>query len=443
MRSCAIIKQGDIMAKKVIVVGAGLAGAEATYYLINHGVEVDLYEQRPIKNTGAHHTSFFAELVCSNSLKSNKLDNACGLLKEEMRHMNSITMKAAELTKVPAGNALSVDRDLFAKFITEEIQKSPRVHFHNEEFSNLEQDAYIIVATGPLSSQSILDKLQEMTGDNMFSFFDASAPIIEKSSIDFTKAYYKSRYEQGDNSYINCAMNEEEYERFYQELINAELAKLHDFDKNYFEGCMPIEAMAKRGERTLRYGPLKPMGLRRTPEDRPFAVVQLRQDNVVGSLYNMVGFQTNLTYKEQKRVFSLIPGLENAKFVRYGLMHRNTYICAPKHLNADLSLKKYNNIFIAGQLSGVEGYVESAVSGLYVAVNVLRRLNNLEPITPPINTMLGSLINYLHICSPSAFSPMNANFGILKREEKQDKLELANIALKSLDEWWGEIHENR
>ncbi|MCH5171232.1 MAG: methylenetetrahydrofolate--tRNA-(uracil(54)-C(5))-methyltransferase (FADH(2)-oxidizing) TrmFO [Erysipelotrichales bacterium] len=423
------------MKKKVIVVGAGLAGVEATYYLINHGIEVELYEQRPIKNTGAHHTSYFAELVCSNSLKSNNLDNACGLLKEEMRHMGSITMEVAYETQVPAGNALSVDRDLFAKRITDKLLESPLVHFHNEEFSSIEEDAYIIVATGPLSSQNIIDKLQQMTNDQMFSFFDACAPIIEKDSIDFNKAYFKSRYEQGDNSYINCAMNEEEYKIFYNELINAELAKLHDFDKKYFEGCMPIEAMAKRGEKTLRYGPLKPMGLRRTPEDRPFAVVQLRQDNVVGSLYNMVGFQTNLTYAEQKRVFSLIPGLENAKFVRYGLMHRNTYICAPKHLNKDLSLKKFNNIFIAGQLSGVEGYVESAATGIIAGINVLRRINELEETLPPINTMIGALLNYLSVCSPSNFAPMNANYGILKREEK---LELSYEALESLDKWLGD-----
>ncbi|MCH5180355.1 MAG: methylenetetrahydrofolate--tRNA-(uracil(54)-C(5))-methyltransferase (FADH(2)-oxidizing) TrmFO [Erysipelotrichales bacterium] len=429
------------MKKKVIVVGAGLAGVEATYYLIRHGIEVELYEQRPNKTTGAHHTSFFAELVCSNSLKSNNLDNACGLLKEEMRHMGSLTMEIASKTQVPAGNALSVDRDLFAKQITDKLLESPLVHFHNEEFSSLDEDAYIIVATGPLSSQSIIDKLQEMTNDQMFSFFDACAPIIEKDSIDFNKAYFKSRYEQGDNSYINCAMNEEEYKIFYNELINAELAKLHDFDKKYFEGCMPIEAMAKRGEKTLRYGPLKPMGLRRTPEDRPFAVVQLRQDNVIGSLYNMVGFQTNLTYKEQKRVFSLIPGLENAKFVRYGLMHRNTYICAPKHLNKDLSLKKCNNIFIAGQLSGVEGYVESAATGIIAGMNVLRRINDLEENVPPINTMIGALLNYLSICAPSSFAPMNANYGILKREEKKEKIELSYEALEALDKWLGDIND--
>lgn len=427
--------------KKVIVVGAGLAGVEATYFLINKGVKVDLYEQRPIKNTGAHHSANFAELVCSNSLKSNNLDNACGLLKSEMRLMNSLTMQIADETRVPAGNALAVDRDLFASKITEIIKNHPLVNFHNEEYVDFDSDALIIVATGPLSSENIIQKLETITGEKMFSFFDACAPIVEKSSIDFTKAYYKSRYEQGDNSYINCAMNKEEYEKFYDALINAELAELHDFDKKYFEGCMPIEAMARRGEKTLRYGPLKPMGLRRTPEDRPYAVVQLRQDNVIGSLYNIVGFQTNLTYSEQKRVFSLIPGLENAKYVRYGLMHRNTYICAPKHLNKDLSLKNAPSIFIAGQLSGVEGYVESACSGIIAALSVYKRLKEEEFIAPPINTMIGALLNYLVICSPSDFSPMNANYGIVPRDTKLEKIEVSNIALASLKDWWSHNYE--
>lgn len=430
-----------INVKKVIVVGAGLAGAEATYFLINKGIKVDLYEQRPINNTGAHHSANFAELVCSNSLKSNNLDNACGLLKSEMRLMNSLIMKIAEETRVPAGNALAVDRDLFASKITEIIKNHPLVNFHNEEYVDFDSDALIIVATGPLSSENIIQKLETITGEKMFSFFDACAPIVEKSSIDFTKAYYKSRYEQGDNSYINCAMNKEEYEKFYNALINAELAELHDFDKKYFEGCMPIEAMAKRGEKTLRYGPLKPMGLRRTPEDRPYAVVQLRQDNVIGSLYNIVGFQTNLTYSEQKRVFSLIPGLENAKYVRYGLMHRNTYICAPKHLNKDLSLKNAPSIFIAGQLSGVEGYVESACSGIIAALSVYKRLKGKEFIAPPINTMIGALLNYLAICSPNDFSPMNANYGIVPRDTKLEKIEVSNIALASLKDWWSHNYE--
>lgn len=430
-----------INVKKVIVVGAGLAGAEATYFLINKGIKVDLYEQRPINNTGAHHSANFAELVCSNSLKSNNLDNACGLLKSEMRLMNSLIMKIAEETRVPAGNALAVDRDLFASKITEIIKNHPLVNFHNEEYVDFDSNALIIVATGPLSSEKIIRKLEIITGEKMFSFFDACAPIVEKSSIDFTKAYYKSRYEQGDNSYINCAMNKEEYEKFYDALINAELAELHDFDKKYFEGCMPIEAMARRGEKTLRYGPLKPMGLRRTPEDRPYAVVQLRQDNVVGSLYNIVGFQTNLTYSEQKRVFSLIPGLENAKYVRYGLMHRNTYICAPKHLNRDLSLKNAPSIFIAGQLSGVEGYVESACSGIIAALSVYKRLKGKEFIAPPINTMIGALLNYLAICSPNDFSPMNANYGIVPRDTKLEKIEVSNIALASLKDWWSHNYE--
>lgn len=429
-----------IKMKKVIVVGAGLAGVEAAYFLLKRGIEVDLYEQRPIQNTGAHHSANFGELVCSNSLKSNRLDNACGLLKEEMRQMDSIIMKVANETQVPAGNALAVDRDLFAQKITEIIKNHPLLHFHNEEFSDFSLDAYIIVATGPLSSQKIITNLEEITGEKMFSFFDACAPIVEKSSIDFNKAYFKSRYEQGDNSYINCAMSKEEYEKFYYELTHAELASLHNFDTNYFEGCMPIEVLAKRGEKTLRYGPLKPMGLRRTPEDRPYAVVQLRQDNVQGNLYNIVGFQTNLTYAEQKRVFALIPGLENAQYVRYGLMHRNTYICAPKHLNEDMSLKKKSNVFIAGQLSGVEGYVESALSGIFTALCVYKKLKNEELILPPITTMTGALLNYLRICSSQTFSPMNANFGILSYDHSLDKIEVAKKDLEIFKDWWVNIN---
>lgn len=426
--------------KKVInVIGAGLAGAEATYYLINHGYEVNLYEQRPIKTTGAHHTSYFGELVCSNSLKSNNLDNACGLLKEEMRNMDSLIMQVANQTQVPSGNALSVDREEFAKKITEALLKSNKVNFINEEVKEI-PDGITILATGPLTSAPIIEKIEELTGEKMFAFFDACSPIVEKDSIDFTKAYFKSRYEQGDNSYINCAFTKEEYDAFYHELINASTAPVHEMDTKYFEGCMPIEAIAKRGEKTLRYGPLKPMGLRRTPEDRPYAVVQLRQDNVAGDLYNIVGFQTNLTYGEQKRVFSLIPGLENARYVRYGLMHRNTYICAPKFLNADLSLKACPNLIVCGQLSGVEGYVESAVTGIVAAIKAVSLAENKEFIAPPLETMLGSLLNYLHVCSFKHFSPMNANYGILYNA-KRDRFEQADISLAAIRKWWGQIHE--
>ncbi|MCF0116945.1 MAG: methylenetetrahydrofolate--tRNA-(uracil(54)-C(5))-methyltransferase (FADH(2)-oxidizing) TrmFO, partial [Bacilli bacterium] len=287
----------------------------------------------------------------------------------------------------------------------------------------------------------LLNELTSITGEKTFSFFDASAPIVEKDSIDFNKAYYKSRYEQGDDSYINCAMNKEEYERFYNELITAELANIHDFDTIYFEGCMPVEAIAKRGEKTLRYGPLKPMGLGKTKDDRPYAVVQLRQDDVSASLYNIVGFQTNLTYSEQKRVFGLIPGLENARFVRYGLMHRNTFICAPLCLNKNLSLKNNENVFIAGQLSGVEGYVESAATGLLAAIYAEKKANGIEKETEliPVDTMLGCLINYITMCSPKNFSPMNSNFGIMYNVSK-DKEEVAHKAIESLDRWWKKIN---
>ena len=429
-----------IIMKKINVIGAGLAGVEAVHYLISKGYEVHLYEKRPYSNTPAHHSEYFGELVCSNSLKSNKLDNACGLLKEEMRHMNSITMKYAELTKVPSGNALSVDRELFAKQITEGIKSSPLVKIHYEDVKTIDENEITIIATGPLSSDEFVENLKKYVGDETLNFFDACSPIVEKDSIDFTKAYYKSRYDQGDDSYINCAMDKEEYARFYNELINAKTAPVHDIDTKYFEGCMPVEAIAKRGEKTLRYGPLKPMGLGRTPEDRPFAVIQLRQDNVSGSLYNIVGFQTNLTYAEQKRVFGLIPGLENAKYVRYGLMHRNTYVCAPKCLNKDLSIKGHENLFIAGQLSGVEGYVESAATGIVAAINALRKAENKKTINVPIDTILGALINYITVCSPKNFSPMNANFGIMYNAERDREL-LAQKSLNSIDIWWKEIHE--
>ncbi len=425
--------------KNIIVIGAGLAGVEATNYLLNHGYHVDLYEQRPIKTTGAHHTDKFGELVCSNSLKSNKLDNACGLLKEEMRHMDSLTMKVAAKTSVPAGNALSVDRDLFADEITSFIKNNPNVTIHNEEITKIDDSKVTIVATGPLSSEDLIIDLKRLIGDDTLSFFDACSPIVLKDSIDFNKAYFKSRYEQGDDSYINCAMNKEEYEKFYNELVNAETALLHDMDTKYFESCMPVEAIAKRGEKTLRYGPLKPMGLGRTKDDRPYAVVQLRQDNVSGSLYNIVGFQTNLTYPEQKRVFGLIPGLENAKYVRYGLMHRNTYVCAPKCLNKNLSIKGHENVFIAGQLSGVEGYVESSCTGIIAAINAARKLENLELVEPPLDTMIGSLLNYITLCNPKNFSPMNANFGIMYQPLK-DKEEQATKSINSIDNWWSTIH---
>lgn len=427
-----------ILVEPIHIIGAGLAGVEAAYYLANKGCQVFLHEMRPKKMTPAHHTELFGELVCSNSLKSNRIENACGLLKEEMRHMGSLTMEVAAHASVPSGQALSVDRTLFAEEITERIKNHPNITIVDEEVKEI-PSGIVILATGPLTSDALCKSITDKIGTETLSFFDACSPIVEKDSIDFTKAYYKSRYEEGDNSYINCAMNKEEYDRFYNALIHAELAKLHDFDVTYFEACMPVEALAKRGERTLRYGPLKPMGLRRTPEDRPYAVVQLRQDNVSASLYNIVGFQTNLTYAEQKRVFSMIPGLEHASFVRYGLMHRNTYLCAPACLEQNLSLKVDSNLYVAGQLSGVEGYVESAATGLLSAIYIYQQMKYGRVTLIPQETMLGSLVFYITHAASKHFSPMNANYGIMYQVNK-DRLLVAERSLKALDAWWEEIH---
>lgn len=428
------------MEKCIHVIGAGLAGVEATYFLAKRGFCVHLYEKRPQQMTPAHHTEWFGELVCSNSLKSNRLDNACGLLKEEMRRMDSLTMRIAQETSVPSGQALSVDRDLFAQRLTETIQSFPNVIVHHEDVKEI-PEGITIIATGPLTSDAMIQTLSRISGEGNLSFFDASAPIIEKESIDFSKAYFKSRYEQDEGSYINCAMDQAEYSRFYDALIHAQLAETHDFDSGYFEGCMPVEVMAKRGVDTLRYGPMKPMGLRKTPEDRPYAVVQLRQDNVAGNLYNLVGFQTNLTYPEQRRVFGLIPGLEKASFVRYGLMHRNSYLKAPKVLEATLSLKKEKRILIAGQLSGVEGYVESAATGILAGVNAMRLFQQKPAKTLPLSSMLGALVNYITQCVPENFSPMNANFGILHGANKNNRDEAIAKALASIETWWATINE--
>lgn len=425
--------------KKINVIGAGLAGSEACYYLLKKGYEVHLYEKRPVSMTPAHTTELFGELVCSNSLKSNLLSNACGLLKEEMRHMDSLTMKVAALTKVPSGNALSVDREEFAKKITAILKDFPNLHIHYEDVIE-PKDGVNIIATGPLTSDCLSSYLSNLIGQKSLYFFDASAPIIKKDSIDMNIAYKKARYDQGDDSYINCPFSEEEYKKFYNELVNAELAKIHEFDKNYFEGCMPIEVMAKRGFDTMRYGPLKPKGLQVLSRPKFYAVLQLRQDNLYGDLYNMVGFQTNLTYEEQKRVFRMIPGLEKAEFVRYGLMHRNTYICSPISLNEDMSLKSNDNVFIAGQLTGVEGYVESAAMGMLAAIYADAKINNRKLKELPIETIIGSLHNYLIHGDPKSFSPMNANFGILYGANKYNHDECAKKSLMSIDEWWKSIN---
>ncbi|MEG1565634.1 MAG: methylenetetrahydrofolate--tRNA-(uracil(54)-C(5))-methyltransferase (FADH(2)-oxidizing) TrmFO [Bacilli bacterium] len=427
------------MSKTINIVGAGLAGSEAAFYLAKKGYEINLYEMRPKVETGAHHTSLFGELVCSNSLKSVKLDNACGLLKEEMRHMNSLCMEAANFSSIEGGNSLNVDREKFAMYITEKLRAFPNIHIINEEVKTI-LDGITLFATGPLGSSAILSEIGKITGENALSFFDASAPIIEKDSINMDIAYRKSRYDEGSDSYINCPLSKEEYYAFVNELINAKKAILHEFDTKYFEGCMPVEVIASRGVDTLRFGPLKPKGLWRSIEDRSFAVVQLRQDTYIGDLYNIVGFQTNLTYAEQARVFRLIPGLENAKFVRYGLMHRNSYLNAPLSLKKNLELKNKENVFIAGQFCGVEGYVESAATGIYAAICIENKLRE-RTLDVPSSTMLGSLINYLSNANPLNFSPMNANFAIMYGARKNNREECITNSLQAIDKYFNIANE--
>lgn len=425
--------------KRVNIIGAGLAGSEACYFLLKKGYDVHLYEKRPKVMTPAHETGLFGELVCSNSLKSNRIDNACGLLKEEMRHMDSITMWAASETSVPSGNALSVDRTNFATKITAKLKDFKNLTIHEEDVT-IPSEGITIIATGPLTSDKLSQYLSKQIGEESLFFFDASAPIIKKDSIDMNIAYKKARYDQGDDSYINCPFSKEQYDKFYNELINAEVAHIHDFDKNYFEGCMPIEVLAKRGYETMRYGPLKPKGLQMMDRPKAHAVVQLRQDNSFGDLYNIVGFQTNLTYTEQKRVFRMIPGLEKATFVRYGLMHRNTYICSPIALNNDLSLKTNNEQFLAGQLIGVEGYVESAAMGILAGVYAYLKLENKKIDDVPLRTMIGSLHNYVIHGDKKNFSPMNANFGILYGASKDNREEMINNSIILIDEWWKKVN---
>lgn len=424
------------------VIGAGLAGSEACFYLLGRGFPVVLHERRPGYDDQAHETNLFGELVCSNSLKSKRIDNACGLLKEEMRELGSIMMEAASESEVPSGNALSVDRELFASKITAKLRSFPNLTIVNEEVDTLDfGDDLVILATGPLTSGKLMDELYSLVGGEHLSFFDASAPIIKKESIDFSKAYFMSRYEQDDEAYINCPFSKEEYMKFVFELIHAEKALLHAFDTKYFEGCLPVEVIASRGIETLRHGPLKPFGLQREGYPKAYAVLQLRQDNALGDCYNMVGFQTNLTYPEQKRVFQLIPGLENASFVRYGLMHRNSYLCAPKVLNPDLSLKNKPNVFVAGQLSGVEGYVESAAMGIVAAIEAERRALGLAHVDVPSDTMLGSLLGYLRYASEANFAPMNANWALYSGANKNNHEACAKAALTAIMRYKEAIHE--
>lgn len=407
---------------RVNVIGAGLAGCEATYQLIQNGIAVDLYEMRPNKSTGAHRTGLFGELVCSNSLRSNSLSNGVGLLKQEMRILGSLIMEMADKNQIPSGSALAVDRTNFASDITNYIKSSPLVNVINKEITKIPEGPTII-ATGPLTSSSLADCLIKYLKQDTLHFYDAAAPIITKESINMDIAYYKSRYDKGDADYINCPMNKEQFDKFYNELINGEVALLHEVDKHtYFEGCMPIEAMAKRGPQTLTFGPLKPVGLQVEGKEKAYAVVQLRQDNAVDTLYNLVGFQTNLKWGEQKRIFSLIPGLENLDIVRFGVMHRNTYIKSPVVLNPTYQSKQNPDLFFAGQLTGVEGYIESSASGLLAGHNMAMYLLN-KPLTVfPDTTMIGAMAKYITTSSEN-FQPMNANFGIMRLEKEVKKNE--------------------
>ena len=409
--------------ERVTVIGAGLAGCEATWQLIKRNIPVRLVEMRPKKESPAFHTDRFAELVCSNSLRSNAMNNAVGILKEELRQMDSLIMKSADMHAVPAGSALAVDRETFSQYITDTIKNHPLVEVVNEEMTSLPEGPCII-ATGPLTSDTLAKAIHDFTAEDTFHFYDAAAPIIEKDSIDFSKAYYKSRYDKGEASYINCPMNADEFETFYDALIHAECVNLHDFEKEtYFEGCMPIEEMARRGKKTMLFGPLKPVGLEKDKNSHPVAVVQLRQDNVAASMYNIVGFQTHLTWPEQRRVFALIPGLENLKITRYGVMHRNSYLSSPVVLKETYQSKKRDDLFFAGQLTGVEGYVESCASGLIAGINMALYMQGKEPICFGNTCVMGSQAYYITHCDAKHFQPMNANFGIMHLNEKCKKHE--------------------
>ena len=449
----------------ITIIGGGLAGSEAAYQIAKRNIKVKLYEMKPIKYSPAHSNKDLAEIVCSNSFKSNLLTNACGLLKEELRKLDSLLIRMADETSVAAGQALAVDREIFSKKVTETIENNPLIEIIHEEVtdvSKMTEEGIVIIATGPLTSEALAKQIANMTGEDKLYFYDAAAPIISKDSIDFNIAFYGDRYseekkkyeteeewrkrlkeqEGKEQSYINLPMNKEEYENFWNELVNSEVVTLHDFEKReIFEGCMPIEIMAKRGIDTLRFGPLKPVGFDdpRTVR-RPYAVVQLRQDDKQASIYNMVGFQTNLKYGEQKRVFSMIPGLQNAEFVKYGVMHRNTYINSSKLLDETYCLKTNPNIFFAGQITGVEGYVESISSGMLAALNACAKLKDENEIIFPETTVIGALAKYISTPN-SKFQPMNANFGILPelkgKKIKDKKLryqELANRSLKNLEE---------
>ncbi|ANE47529.1 tRNA (uracil-5-)-methyltransferase [Paenibacillus swuensis] len=427
---------------KVTVIGAGLAGSEAAWQIAKQGVAVTLYEMRPVRQTPAHHTDKFAELVCSNSFRANGIANAVGLLKEEMRLFDSLILGSADRNSVPAGGALAVDRDGFSGEVTDTLHNHPLIDVRKEEITEI-PEGIVVIATGPLTSPALSEKIQALLGQEYFYFYDAAAPIIEKDSIDMSKVYLASRYDKGEAAYLNCPMTEEEFNVFHEALTTAEAAPLKDFEKEvYFEGCMPIEIMAQRGIQTVLFGPMKPVGLVNPHTGTlPHAVVQLRQDNTAGTLYNMVGFQTHLKWGEQKRVFSLIPGLENAEIVRYGVMHRNTFINSPKLLKPTYQFKERPNLFFAGQMTGVEGYVESAASGLLAGMNAGRIALGKDPVVPPNETALGSMAHYITTADFKHFQPMNANFGLLPplekriRNKKEKNEKIAERALSSIREF--------
>lgn len=422
------------------VFGAGLAGVEAANIIASHGIRVKLYEMKPKSFSPAHKSENFAELICSNSLKAARVNSAAGLLKEEMKRLGSLLVPIALETAVPAGGALAVNRDIFSENATRSILNNPLIEVIHDEVTEIPEDGITIVATGPLTSGKLADAISEICG-GFLSFFDAAAPIVSADSLDMSKCFRQSRYDKGDDDYINCPMNKEEYENFISELTQAERAPVHDFDVNnpkVYEGCMPVEVMAQRGADTLRFGPLKPVGLRdpRTGH-RPWAVVQLRTENKENTLYNLVGFQTNLKFPEQKRVFGMIPGLENAEIIRYGVMHRNTFLNSPKLLNGDFSLRNAPNIFFAGQITGVEGYMESASSGLMAGINAVRRYKGEETVVLPETTMIGALSRYISSSVSSDFQPMGANFGVLPAIEpkiKDKKLRYTALSDRALED---------
>jgi methylenetetrahydrofolate--tRNA-(uracil-5-)-methyltransferase len=437
-----------MMSQQVVnVIGAGLAGSEAAWQIAKQGVKVNLYEMRPVQKTPAHRSDQFAELVCSNSLRANNLTNAVGILKEEMRHLDSVIIKSADECSVPAGGALAVDREEFAGKVTSYVQDHPNITVSREEVSVI-PEGITIVATGPLTSPSLSADLKNLTGEEYLYFYDAAAPIIDKDTIDMEKVFLASRYDKGDAAYLNCPMTKEEFAVFYEALITAEVVPLKEFEKEiYFEGCMPVEVMAKRGDKTLLFGPLKPVGLIDPKTGKQaHAVVQLRQDNSAGTLYNIVGFQTHLKWGDQKRVIQLIPGLENAEIIRYGVMHRNTFINSPNLLMPTYQYKDRESLFFAGQMTGVEGYVESAASGLIAGINAAKLARGLDPIIFPQETAIGSMSHYITTANPKNFQPMNANFGLFPplaikiKDKKEKSLAYAERAMTTIQNFSQNVH---